>query len=146
MKVHRPGLPKAAAALLAAGLLAGGCEGSNLFEGNVSDEPPRVTALTVPATVAVGDQLTVGVTATARRGVKLIEIHYTGALNDTDLIGFNGTSEIVSTSSTLDILTPADSLLYIEAIAEDVGGRRSASSRDTVRITGFVGPGSAGRQ
>jgi hypothetical protein len=145
IRTYRPGLPRTATVLVAAGLLlAGGCEGSNLFEGNVADDPPRVTALTAPATVANGTQLSVSVTATARRGVTLVEIRDTGALSDTDLIGYNGTEETVTTVSTLDILTPLDSLIFIEAYAEGVGGGRSAARRDTVRITGFTAPGAAG--
>jgi hypothetical protein len=145
IRAHRPGLPRTAAVLVAAGLLfAGGCEGSNLFEGNVADEPPRITDLSAPSSVANGTVLAVSVTATSRRGITLVEVRYTGALNDTDMIGFDGTDEIVVTSSTLDILSPADSLLFIEAIAEDVGGGRSASRRDTVRITGFTAPGAGG--
>lgn len=142
-RAYHGALPRAAAALFGVALLVGGCEGSNLFEGNVADDPPRITALTAPASVDNGAQLTVSATATSRRGVTLVEIRYTGALNDTDRIGYDGSDETVTAVSTIDILTPADSLLFIEAFAEDVGGARSASRRDTVRITNFVAPGPA---
>ena len=133
---------RAAAGLFAVTLLAGACEGSNLFEGEVSDEAPSITSLTAPSSVASGGTVNVGVTAVARRGVTLVEIRYTGATEDTDRIGYDGLDEVVDITSSIAVVAPADSLLFIEVFAEDVAGRRSPSRRDTVRITGFVPTGS----
>jgi hypothetical protein len=127
-------LVRAAAGAGAIALFAGACEGSNLFEGEVADEPPRITGLVAPAFVDVGSTLTVDVTAVAQRGVSFVEIRYTGAATDTDRIGFDGTDAAVLASSVLTLLQAADSLLFIEAVVEDVGGRISAAVRDTVRV------------
>jgi hypothetical protein len=122
------------AAILAGVLLIGACEGSNLFEGGVSEEPPRVTSLTAPTSVDAGALLTVQVTGTAGRGVGAIEVRFTGAAVDTVTESFSGlnTSETMSASATVS--QGAGTQVTVTAFVDDINGTSSQFEIRTVTV------------
>ncbi|HEX6135790.1 MAG TPA: hypothetical protein VFZ24_17585 [Longimicrobiales bacterium] len=122
------------AALCAVVLVCGACEGSNLFVGEVSEEPPRITQILAPSSVTVPAQFNVDITGTARSGVSTIEVIFSGAFVNADTVNFPGTAETETARATLDLQQTADSLLIIRAVVEDVTGRVSAPAFDTVRV------------
>ena len=131
----RTRLMRAAAGLFALTLLTGGCEGSNLFEGEVAEEAPKVAALSVPGTVASGETFDVLVTGTAPRGVAFIEVQVSGAATDTVRQEYDGTSQ---TEFALVPVTPAFALgstVTVDVFVSDVNGRNSPVRRATVNVT-----------
>jgi hypothetical protein len=112
------------AAILAGVLLVCACEGSNLFEGGVSEEPPRVF-LTVPTSVDAGEVLTVQVTGTAPRGVGVIEVRFTGAAVDTVTESFSGLNISETTSASATVNQGAGTQVTVTAVADDINGTSS---------------------
>jgi hypothetical protein len=123
-----------AAGVLAAAVLIAGCEGSNLFEGEVAEEPPRVE-LTVPTTVESGATFSVTVTATAPRGVRLIDVTVVGDPTGSRVFDdYPGTTqqEIETFSLTA---SSSSATMTIEAFVQDVNSRNSATARATIQVT-----------
>jgi hypothetical protein len=122
-----------AAGILAGVLLIGACEGSNLFEGEVTEDPPRVTSLTVPTSVDAGALLTVQVTGTAPRGLSFIEVRFAGAAVDTVTESFSGldTAETMSASTTVDGI---GTQVVVTAFVQDVNGSNSQLESRTVTV------------
>ena len=127
----------AAAAVLTAAVVAAGCEGSNLFEGEepVSSEIPVIT-IDAPNSATAGTDIDIGVTATSSVGITSIDLRFViGFEIDTDTIDFNPPETIAGVDGTLTIPPQvSDSLLVIHARAIQVGGRTSRPTADTVRI------------
>jgi hypothetical protein len=121
---------------LAAVVVIAGCEGSNLFEGEVAEEGPSISSLIAPTSRASGEAFTVQVTAIAPRGVQFIEIRVSGAATDSIRDEFDGTREIESTSLSVIGSSAAGSQVSIEAFVRDMNGRNSPIERRTVTITG----------
>lgn len=124
----------AAAAALALGL--GACGGDNLFKNNppVTEGPPIVKQLLVPATAFEGDAIPVQVEAVARRGLTEIQLRYRGALNTDQNIGFELGTDSVVTTTTVTVLERLDSVLVVTATALDRAGRLSSPRVDTVIV------------
>src|SRR5690606_19885753 len=95
---------RAVACMLAAATLLAACDGSNLFEGNVAEDPPRITAISAPAEVTTPDTFDIDIFASAPRGVALVEVEFSGAFVLADEFDFKGTKtvEIVNHNVTLD--------------------------------------------
>ncbi|HEX6308069.1 MAG TPA: hypothetical protein VFZ69_07770 [Longimicrobiales bacterium] len=127
-------MTRTAAALCCTVLVCGACEGSNLFSGQVAEEPPRVSQILAPSSVTVPAQFNVDVTGTARSGVAAIEVTFSGAFVDTDRVPFPGTAETETARASIDLQQTADSLLIIRAVVEDATGRVSAAAFDTIRV------------
>lgn len=123
-----------AAAILVGVLLSGACEGSNLFEGGVAEDPPRVTSLTAPTSVDAGALLTVQVTGTAARGVGAIEVRFTGAAVDTVTEGFSGLNTAESMSASATVSGGVGSTVTVTAFVEDVNGTSSQFVTRTVTV------------
>lgn len=113
------------AAVLAGVMLIGACEGSNLFEGGVAEDPPRVTSLTAPTSVDAGELLTVQVTGTAARGVGAIEVRFTGAAVDTVTEGFSGLNTTETMSADVTVSGGVGTTVTVTAFVEDVNGTTS---------------------
>lgn len=131
-----------AAGVLAAALLIGGCDGSNLFEGEVAEEAPSVE-LTVPSTVESGETFSVTVTATAPRGVQLISVTVVGDPTGSRVFDdYDGTTQQEIETFTLTA-SGTSATITIEAFVRDVNARNSATDRATVQVTSpTTGPGS----
>jgi hypothetical protein len=131
----RTRLGRAAAGLLSLTLLAAGCEGSNLFVGEVGEEPPQITTLTAPSSVDSGEEFDVQVVGTAPRGVRFIEVRVSGAATDSIRDEFTGTDE---TEFTFISITPSSAIgsqVVIDAFVQDVNGRSSSTRRVTVAVS-----------
>jgi hypothetical protein len=123
-----------AAGVIAVVLLVGACEGSNLFEGQVAEESPRVT-LEAPDSVTAGALLTVQVTGTAPRGVSLIEVRFTGAAVDTVPIPFSGTNTTESAPATVTVgQSTGSAQITVTAFVQDVNGSNSQFESETVGV------------
>ena len=131
----RTRLVRAATGLFALTLLTVGCEGSNLFEGEVAEEGPEVAALSVPGTVTSGETFDVLVTGTAPRGVRFIEVRVSGAATDSVRTEYDGLGQ---TEFALVPVTPAFALgstVTVDVFVQDVNGRNSPVRRATVGVT-----------
>ena len=138
MTVHwsfRTRLVRAAAGLFVLTLLAGGCEGSNLFEGEVAEAGPQVTALSAPGTVASGETFDVLVTGTAPRGVQFIEVRVSGAATDTVRTTYDGTNQTEFAAVPVTPTFALGSTVTVDAFVRDVNGRDSPVRRATVSVT-----------
>lgn len=122
-----------AAGVLAVVMLVGACEGSNLFEGEVSEDPPRLTVLSVPQTVDAGGPLTVAVSGTAPRGVDFIEVRFAGAAVDTVTVPFDGLNTSVSGSASTSV-DGAGTQVVVTAFVVDVNGSTSQVESETVTV------------
>ncbi|MBR9990217.1 MAG: hypothetical protein KFH98_10695 [Gemmatimonadetes bacterium] len=129
-------LLRGAAGVLAAALIVTGCEGSNLFEGEVAEEGPAISSLSVPGSAASGSTFNVQVTATAPRGVRFIEVRVSGAATDSIRDEFDGDRQVESTSLSVTASSAILSQVSIEAFVQDINGRNSPIRRATVNITG----------
>src|SRR5690606_30986389 len=125
-----------AAAVLTAAVMATGCEGSNLFEGEdpVSTEIPVIT-IDAPNSANAGTDIDIGVTATSSVGITSIDLRFViGVEIDTDTIDFDPPETVAGVDGTLTIPDAvSDSLLVIHVRAVQVGGRTSRPTADTVR-------------
>jgi len=129
-----------AVAFTAAAALLQGCDGSNLFEGEVTEEGPELT-MVVPNSVVAGEEFDVDITATAPRGIKFIDVQVTGgatlSIRDDDFDGeeLGFLSVPVTASSGLGAVT-------VHAFVEDMNGRRSSTVTRTITVTtGTTGGG-----
>jgi hypothetical protein len=124
-----------ATGVIAGVLLIGACEGSNLFEGGVADDPPRVTSLTVPTSVDAGEVLNVQVSGSAPRGIRFIEVRFSGAATDTVRDDFNGSNP--STGNTTASVTVGQSgtgSVMVTAFVQDTNGTNSQFETRTVTV------------
>ncbi|MGH7449685.1 MAG: hypothetical protein ACRELT_19075 [Longimicrobiales bacterium] len=112
--------------VLAGVLLMSACEGSNLFVGEVTEDAPRVTSLTGPASVNAGAVLTVQVAGTAPRGVRIIEVRFSGAAVDTVTVDFPTSNTSASTSAEVTVGQGTGSQVFVNAFVQDINGRNSA--------------------
>jgi hypothetical protein len=122
------------AAILAGVLLIGACEGSNLFEGAVSEDPPSVTSLTAPTSVDAGALLTVQVTGTAARGVGAIEVRFTGAAVDTVAESFSGLNTAETMSASVTVSGGVGTTVTVRAFVSDINGTNSQFENRTVAV------------
>jgi hypothetical protein len=127
-------LPRAAG-VLAAVLLIGACEGSNLFEGSVTGESPEITTLAVPGSVSSGESFSVQVTGRAPRGVRFIEVRVSGAATDSIRDVFDGNNLTEFTSVDVIPTLAAGSQVLVEAYVQDSNGRNSPVREATVIVT-----------
>jgi hypothetical protein len=127
---------RAAGAALVLVLGLGACEGDNLFRGTppVTDGPPQVTQLLVPATARTAEEIPVLVRANARRGLDEVIVRYRGALDTDQNFGFQFGTDSATVNTSVEIFTRVDSLLIVQAVAYDLAGRSSAPVTDTVFI------------
>lgn len=123
-----------AAGLLVAAFMIAGCEGSNLFEGEVAEEAPEITSLTVPSSVDTGETFTVQATATASRGVKFIEVRVSGAATDSIRQQFDGTAQTRSVSLPVTASSALGSTVTVSAYVQDMNGRNSAIRSASVTV------------
>lgn len=137
----RTRLPSGAAGLLAVTLLAGGCEGSNLFVGEVGEEAPQITTLSVPASVDSGESFDVQVIGTAPRGVSFIEVRVSGAATDTVRRDFDGTGQTEAAFVPVIPSFALGSQVVVDAFVQDVNGRNSPTRRATVTVNGTTSAG-----
>lgn len=141
--VRRPLSNLAAAAVLAASVVLGGCDGDNLFGGGgtIQRGEPVVTSVTAPAIASKGTSIDVRVRAVAPSGLELVTIRYSGVIDDEIERPFVSETDTVTINLSVAIPSQtADSLLVIEAFATDAGGRESPIVTDTVRIVDAGGP------
>lgn len=129
------GLTARAAGVLAAALLVAGCEGSNLFEGEVAEEGPEITSLAAPTSVASGEPFTVTATATAPRGVRFVEIRVSGAATDSIRDVFTDVAQTRVVSLQVAGSSALGAQIFIDALVGDVNGRQSPVRRATVSVT-----------
>ena len=122
------------AGILAGLLLIGACEGSNLFEGGVAENPPRVTSITVPTSVDAGALLTVQVTGTAARGVGAIEVRFTGAAVDTVTEGFSGLNTAETMTASVTVSGGVGTTVNVRAFVTDVNGTNSQFENRDVTV------------
>lgn len=122
------------AGILAGVLLIGACEGSNLFEGGVAEDPPRVTSLAAPTSVDAGALLTVQVTGTAARGVGAIEVRFTGAAVDTVTESFSGLNTAETMSASATVSQGVGTQVTVTAFVEDINGTNSQFVTRTVTV------------
>jgi hypothetical protein len=122
------------ARVLAAVLLIGGCEGSNLFEGEVAQESPEITSLSAPVSVNSAETFNVQVAARAQQGVRFIEVRVSGAATDSIRTEFAGTNQTESTSLNVTASSAFGSQVVIEAFVQDVNGLSSPTRRATVSV------------
>ncbi|HEX2165884.1 MAG TPA: hypothetical protein VHG09_01480 [Longimicrobiales bacterium] len=123
-----------AAAAFAAAVLVAGCEGGNLFEGEVAEEGPRIE-LTVPTSVEEGETFTVTVRATAPRGVQFIDVTVVGdPTGGQRFDDYDGISQVEIETVSLTA-SSTSSTMTIEAFVQDVNGRNSATERATIQVT-----------
>jgi hypothetical protein len=122
------------AGILAGVLLIGACEGSNLFEGGVAEDPPQVSAMTVPTSVDAGALLTVQVTGTAARGVGTIEVRFTGAAVDTVTESFSGLNIVETMSASATVSGGVGTTVNVTAFVRDINGTNSQFENRTVAV------------
>jgi hypothetical protein len=122
------------AGALAAVLLIAACEGSNLFEGEVAEEAPEITALTAPSSVDSGEPFVVQVTGRASRNVRFIEMRVSGAATDSVREQFGGQNQTETLSRSITASSAIGSQVVIDAFVQDVNGRNSSNRRATVTV------------
>jgi hypothetical protein len=125
------GLAGRAAGVLAAALLLAGCEGANLFEGEVAESGPQVE-LEVDSPVESGEQFSVSVTATAPRGLRFIEVTVVGDPTGSQRFDdYDGTTQVET--ETFSVTATSASTMTIQAVAQDVNGQNATDSR-TIQV------------
>ena len=123
-----------AAGVLAAAFILAGCDGTNLFEGEVAEAAPEITALSVPASVETGATFTATATAKASRGIKFIEMRVSGAATDSIRTQFDGTTQTGTTSLLVTASSAFGSQVVINAFVQDINGRNSGVRSATVTV------------
>lgn len=125
-----------ATGVIAGVLLIGACEGSNLFVGGVADDPPRVTSLMAPSSVDAGAVLTVQVAGSAPRGMRFIEVRFSGAAVDTVRDDFNGANPVTdNTSASVTVQGgTAGSQVNVTAFVQDTNGTNSQFETRVVTV------------
>ena len=122
-----------AVAIAAIAAVGQGCDGSNLFEGEVSEEGPEITSLVVPGSVETGEEFDVQVTATAPRGVQFIEVRVSGAATDSIRENFDG-EQVAFLSFPLTASSALGSQVTVRAFVRDTNGRDSSLRSATVTV------------
>lgn len=131
-----------AAGVLAAVVIIGACEGSNLFVGEVAEEAPEITTLLVPASVETGETFTIQATGVASRGVRFIEVRVSGAASDSVRAQFDGTRQTETVTLPVTASSALGSQVVVDAFVQDINGRNSGLRRATVTVNA-VSTGSA---
>lgn len=131
-----------AVAFTAAVTLVQGCDGSNLFEGEVTEQGPAIT-MVVPNSVAAGEEFDVDITATAPRGIRFIDVQVTGgatlSIRDNDFDG-----EELGFLSVPVVASAGLGQVTIQAFVEDTDGRQSSRVTRTVTVTSATTGGGDG--
>jgi hypothetical protein len=126
-----------AVAVMAAAALLPACDGGNLFEGEVTEEGPTITTLSVPQSIATGEEFDVEVTATAPRGVQFIEVVVTGAATDSVRANFDG-EQVAFLSFPVTASSALGSQITVRAFVRDINGRPSSVRSETITVTGVT--------
>lgn len=123
-----------AAGVLAAVVMLAGCEGANLFVGEVAEEAPEISTLAVPASVETGETFTIQATGVASRGVKFIEVRVSGAATDSIRAQFDGTRQTQTVTLPVTASSALGSQVVVDAFVQDINGRNSGIRRATVTV------------
>lgn len=126
------GLDRRATGVLAAALLVAGCEGANLFEGEVAEAGPQIE-LNAASPVESGEQFSVTVTATAPRGLRFIDVTVVGDPTGSQRFDdYDGITQAETETFSVTASTSA-STMTIQAVAQDVNGQNATDSR-TIQV------------
>lgn len=133
----------AATTALSCLIVLAGCEGDNLFDGgSVSQGPPRILSVDVPATTTEGATLTVRASAQASRGLASVQLDVAGATELSQTVDVTGSPSEASTA-TFTVTLPSvvvDTTLTLRLTAFDQTGRASETVTRTVAVRRREGP------
>lgn len=123
--------------LLAGAVVAGACDGGNIWSGEASEYTPIVNSLAVPQVAFAGDQVAIRVDAQGPRGISQLVLALRGAVERDTVVKF--TQPLASISEIVNITIPqavTDTLMFVQANVVDLAGDRSGVREGTVVVFG----------